>query len=445
MSEHVALPLSERIDLAQLAHGRDGHSAFSPSYSPTWLFCAGSLIPSLLAPDDAGEDAAYGTVAHYVTEQWLTTGRRPVELLGEARWVESGDWGFSIVIDDVMLDYAEECVDWVEFLPGEHFVEVRVDFSRITPIPKQGGTADHVAVMPGKLVVTDWKFGKGVLVYAIENTQALLYALGVFYRYDHLYHFEEIEIRIGQPRLDHWDTWTITRAQLLEFEQWAKPRAHAAWRLNAPRTPGIKQCYWCKVRNDCAAKAKMMADLIDGAFADLTDVEVTLEDVQEFRDHLDLTIIPNTPDLMSLTTEEMERMLQWRRPVEHFFKSLAEEVERRAHRRERLHYHKLVQSSGRRVFRYPKQAAEKLVSLGVPRSKAFRTEYPSPNQAEDLLVAAGHRRQALPNLLDGLIYQPPGKPTLAPITDKRDALVDPSGDAFGDLIETRETLDSEEL
>lgn len=443
MSEHVLRPLSQFIDLDRLAKGYDGHSAFSPSYSPTWLFCSGALIPSLMAADDAGEDAAYGTVAHYVTEQWLNNGQRPIELLGEKRWVESGDWGFIITIDDVMLDYAEECVDWVEFLPGEHFVEVRVDFSRITPIPNQGGTADHIACMPGKMVITDWKFGKGVMVFAKDNTQALLYALGAFYRYDHKYHFEEFEIRIGQPRMSHWDTWTITRKQLLEFEQFAKERAHAAWRLNAPRTPGLKQCYWCKVRNDCAAKAKMMDDIIGGAFDDL--VEVTAEDVQAFRDHLDLTIIPNTPDLMRLTTEEMERMLQWRRPVEHFFKSLAEEVERRAHRHERMHYHKLVQSSGRRVFRYPDQAAAKLVKLGVPRAKVYRTRYPSPNEAEDLLIEAGHRRKNLPDLLSGMVYQPPGKPTLAAITDKRDALADISGDAFGDLIQPRETPECEEL
>lgn len=436
MSEH-------RIDLATLAQDRGSHSSFGPSSSAMWLACAGSLIPNLMAPDNAGEDAAYGTVAHGVTETWLKTGKKPVHLLGEKEWVESGDWGYLIEIDEVMLEHVQSCVDWVEFLPGEHFVEHRVFFSQITPIPNQGGTADFIAMTPGKMVVVDWKFGKGVPVYAENNTQGMLYALGAFYEFDYLYGFGEIEIRIGQPRLDHFDTWTITREQLLAFAEWVRPRAHAAWQLDAPRTPGPKQCQWCKVKADCAALAKVQADLTAVAFGDLT-AEVTPEDIAAFRDDLDLTAIPRTGEFMRLTTAELAQMYPWRGFIESWWKAMAEELLRRAGRGEATPGLKLVESRSRRVFRFPLEAGEKLVAYGVPRKQVFVETVPSPAEAEVLLKKAGRRTKDLPDLLDGLIFKPPGKPTLAPLADKRPALVDLTGVAFDDLTQTRENSEDED-
>lgn len=427
MTEH-------RVDLNSLAKDRGSHSSFGPSSSAMWLACSGSLIPNLLAPDNAGIDAAYGSIAHMVTETWLKSGKKPVHLLGEKEWVESGDWGFLIEIDEVMLDHAQSCVDWVEFLPGEHLVEQRVFFSQITPIPNQGGTADFIALQPGRMVVTDWKFGKGVPVYAEDNTQGQLYALGAFYQWDPKYHFEEIEIRIGQPRLDHFDTWTITRQQLLDFAEWARGRAHAAWQLDAPRTPGPKQCQFCKVKADCAALAKVQADLTAAVFGDLT-AEVTPEDIAAFRDDLDLIALPRTGDFMRLTTAELAQMYGWRGFVESWWKAMAEELLRRAARGERVPTLKLVEGRSKRVFRYPREAGEKLIGYGVPREQAFPMKVCSPAEAEKLLRKAGYRTRQLPELLDDLVFKPPGKPTLAPLHDKRPALEDLSGIAFDDLTE----------
>lgn len=427
-----------------------------------WLTCAGSLIPNILAEDDAGEDAAYGTVAHGVTETWLLDGRKPKHLIGTQEWVEAGDWGYLIPIDEVMLDHARTCVEWVELLPGDHFIERRVDFSRITPIPNQSGTADFIACERGRMVVADWKFGKGYVVYAkyedfdglsfepwMINSQLALYALGAFYEFDHIYHFKEIEIRVAQPRLDHFDTVLITREQLLEFAAWAKLRAAAAWQHNAPRTPSPRACQWCKVRNTCAAGAKLYADLISArsaeAFADLTSGgEITADAVTAFKDDLDIIAVPQTADVMTLTTEQMAQLYAWRGIVESWWASLGDELFRRASRGERVPGWKLVEGRSRRVFRYPTTAGEKLVELGVSRSKVFVEEVCSPAQAEELLLKAGHRRKDIPDLLDGLVFKPSGKPTLAPQQDKRVALVDVTVDVFADLALTRETRETED-
>src|ERR1700712_4834734 len=148
------------FDLDAVRAKLGSHSIFAPSASAMWMNCAGSLIANLLAEDDAGVDAAYGTVGHGVGEMWLKTGARPNHLIGRVETVDEGHAKFDITIDSIMLNYGEQHVDWCNFLPGDHYVEKRVDFSVLTPIDRQSGTADHIACMPGKMVITDLKMGK---------------------------------------------------------------------------------------------------------------------------------------------------------------------------------------------------------------------------------------------------------------------------------------------
>lgn len=286
------------LDLEAIAAKAGGHSIFSPSYSPTWLTCSGSLLPSIFADDTAGEDAAYGTVAHEVGEIWLNrvkqgmaSFKRPmrqmvddceprelidttVNIVQRKAKGDLAEISYDIVRDEDMFAYVREYVEWCAALPGEHYIEQRVDFSRLTPIPNQGGTTDHTAVVPGVLTVSDLKMGKGVRVQAAYvdlmdpqaifqqpdgswtfngNPQAMLYALGTFYEWDWLYHFKIIVIRICQPRLGIFETWETTREELLQFASFVQARAAAAWVVDAPRTPSEKGCQWCKVRGDCPA------------------------------------------------------------------------------------------------------------------------------------------------------------------------------------------------
>lgn len=425
------------FDLAAIQAARGGHSIFSPSSSAMWMGCSGSLIPNLLCEDTAGEDAAYGTVAHMVTETWLRDGRKPKHLLGEKEWVESGDWGFLIDIDEAMLDYAQMCVDWVELLPGKHYIERRVDFSRVTPIKNQTGTADFIACSPGRMVIADWKFGKGVVVEAENNTQAQLYALGAFYEFDHEYHFEEIEIRIAMPRLGHFDTWVISREQLLQFEQVARERARAAWQKDAPRSPSPKACQWCKVKATCAAIAKLNADLMAAAF-DLVGGEVDPAAMAEFKEDLIFTAIPPSADVGTLSIDDLATLHGFRGLMESWWKGVEEELYRRAIRGEQVPGYKLVESRSRRLFRNPEAATGKLLKLGLDEAEVWKRTMASPSQVEGLLVKKGHRRKDVPGLIEDLVFKPVGKPTLAPMRDKRPAIQDLTDFAFEDLVENPE-------
>jgi hypothetical protein len=433
----------QTINLDKLRTVRDGsgHSIFGPSSSGMFLNCPGSLVPNLLAPDNAGVDAAYGTVAHGISELWLKSGKRPNHLVGTNEFVESADWGFLIWIDEEMLDYAQMCIDWVDLLPGTRWVERRVDFSRIAPIPRQTGTADLIIIQGKRLIVIDWKFGKGVPVYAERNTQGMLYALGAMWEVEAAGHerIEEIEIRIGQPRRDHFDEWVISRDDLLEFAGWAKARMELAWQLDAPRVAGVKQCEFCKVKATCAANAKLQIELTEGMFDDLdTGHAVGAESMQAFKDRIDDDLMPlelNSIDAGTLNTEQLLKLLPFRRTADKWWASVPVEIMKRYAEGEDLtpYNYKVVEARSRRYFPDKDEALSHLTELGVPEDQSVEKTLVSPAQAEKLLKKAGYRNKDIPSLLDGITAKPPGKPTLAPLGDKRPALVDLSGVTFDDL------------
>ncbi len=408
-----------------------------------YLNCPGSLIPNLLAPDNAGIDAAYGTVGHEVTETWLKRGSEPVDLIDWQVFVKAGEGGFVITIDREMMEYARQCVDWVEWLPGEHLIEKRVDFSRITPIPNQTGTADFITIQGDTMWVVDWKFGKGVRVDAYRNTQLMLYALGALWMYDPEGKVKKIVIRIGQPRLNHFDEWECSRDELLEFAGWAKARMALAWSLNAPRVAGAKQCQFCRVANDCAAASKMMVELTEGVFDNL-DAEVTLEQIDGFKQRVDAPDFTIDPVAVgSLTTEQLLKLKPFRKLADKWWHHVETELVQRAADGENLTNlgHKVVEGRANRIFINDEKAAEHLEFLGVPADKLYEHKFVSPSKAEELLKKQGFRAKELPALLDGYTRKPPGKPTIVPLSDKRPAMVDLSEVAFSDLDDETETED----
>jgi hypothetical protein len=437
------------INLEMLRSIRDGsgHSIFGPSGSSMWLNCPGSLIPNLLAPDKPNPDSCYGTVCHEIAETWLTIGKRPTHLLGKVRFFEYGEWGSFFRIDEEMLEHARACVDWVEFLRGERYVEQRVDFSRITPIPNQSGTADLIVIDGDTMYVIDWKFGKGVRVYAERNTQAMLYALGAMWKFDPERKIKRIIVRIGQPRLDHFDEWETTPEELLMFAGWAQARMALAWSPNAPRVAGAKQCQFCRVQASCAANALMQVELSEGVFEDL-DNPVSPEQMQEFKDRLDDNLMEFDIDFIeagNLTTEQLVKLKPFRKLADKWWHSVEHELMVRTLNGEDLtkYGHKIVEGRSIRKFTNEREAAEHLQHLGVPKEQVFETKIVSPSKAEELLIKAGHRRKDMQSLLEGYTRKPPGKPTIVPLHDKRPAMVDLTEEVFDDL--DSETPEDEEI
>lgn len=397
---------------------QDAGSIFRPSYSATWLFCAGALIPSIGAKDTAGYDAAVGTVFHKVMAQWLVYGR-PDDWLNRKFVIEKEDYSekFEIEVDEDMFSFGEQCLASIADIPGVMYVETRVDISELTPIPDQGGTADVAFCSPGLLDITDWKYGKGVQVFAFQNTQALCYAFGFFKLFDWIYHFKTIRIRIAQPRLGHFDAWEISREELLEWAEWAKGKAAESWIVNAPRTPSPKACQWCKVRLDCPALLHLLNEMADESFEGLVE-PVT----QETQNALVL-FTPQQPSLtpaLRLNTHQLAHLLKYRKMFEAWFREIGDELLNRALNGEDLSGQWFVtQGRSRRKYIDEEYAADMLRKLGLGDEDIYELKLKSPNQMEKPLRAIGVRGKLTKEYLKLIAPAPPGRPTLAPAGDNR--------------------------
>jgi hypothetical protein len=384
-------------------------------------------------PDDAGEDAAYGTVCHSITEEALRTDRFPSYLLGTRASAEAGGKTWEFVIDEEMLDYCRECVAWVKDIPGDKFVETKVDFSDLTPIPKQKGTADLAFCQPGKLVIRDWKFGKGVQVFVCDdgydaldprrhehlNSQVFLYAYGFFRLYDWEYDFREIDVGIGQPRLDHWQTITIGRDELLAFAAWIKERATLAWEHDAPRTPSLKACRWCRDRS-CGAVAEQQRRMLQGRFRDLSE-PVTVEEMAARGNNVPAG--SRMPSAAEMTTEELVAALSYRKMFESAFEKMERELEHRALQGEEVPGHKIVLGRKNRDWIDEAETEGFLHGLGLRFAEIWKAELLSPAAVEELLKARFQiGKKAAEQKVAHLIHRPEGRPTLVPATDRRPAV-----------------------
>jgi hypothetical protein len=438
VSEHKPITLE---DVAKLAAA--GHSVFSPSSSKMWLTCSGSLIPNVLAHDSAGVEAAEGTTAHFVAETWLKEDERPDHLIGTINQVD----GHDIEITEEMMAYVSDYIDYVKALIDravEFLTETRVDFSNLTPIPDQGGTADNIAIVElahgeYEIVVTDLKYGKGVRVIAEGNSQGMLYAYGAYRIFRDKYNLTSVRIRICHPRLEGGITeTTVTVDELKTFARHVKQRAHDAWQFDAPRTASEDGCQWCKIKGTCPALYQHLSEVTSGAFDDDDEFVPRSKEVQVLANERLEDDLGEAPfafvDPARLSTEALAKVLRYRKVTEQFFASVEEVLlERAIAKEEEVPGWKVVQGRTRR--KWPDNEIEVykfLRSQGLKDGAIYDQVILSPAQAEEKLHAKlGLPKKEAKAIVDSLAFKPPGTKSLARATDNRPALAS-DADAFED-------------
>lgn len=449
MTEHRLPALIGPLTPAQIAaQMATGHSVFSPSASEMTMTCEESLVLNVLADDNPTYEAAEGTVAHGLAELWIKTDQRPDDQVGFIEVVND----FDIEITEEMLDFVGDFYDWcqeakedADYWASEQYV----DISKLTPIPDQGGTADFIAFRWQHMIIIDLKYGKDP-VFARENKQLRVYALGVFYEWDWLYNFQTIEIRICQPRVaGGMTTRTITREELLAFAAEAKAAWARSWqpRELLTRTPSTKGCRWCKVRATCPALYLFLAEDTDvfenydaleaidakTAIIDIVPTAVTVERMREANDTImdDMAVspFPALPDPPALHTLALAKLLRYQKLMETFFNAIRQELLSRAiSDEEELLWWKIVESRTRRKWVDDEEWVVDQILARFPkvkRSDLFVTKLASPAQMEKIIHGKAKEAKLtigkVKTFLDenGLAIKPPGQKTLAAVDDPR--------------------------
>lgn len=390
------------------------HAKLSASGSAKWMNCPGSVSLEDGLPNPSTEFAAEGAAAHEVATWCLINKKPAIDLLSGKIKVE----GFEFEITHEMVDAVQTYVDFVNGLEGEHeWVEERVEYTdwveggfgtsddiKIQILRPEGNAFDHHIIN-----VTDFKYGKGVKVFAEWNSQAMIYGLGVLQSFSHLFEFRTNDIVncvIVQSRLDHIDEFKISVSDLLRWaEKELKPKAEEALSDNPSFHPGEKQCRFCLAKATCRALA---ADSLKTASEDFSVIgeEFTLRDNRKL-----------TNDEIGQLLGRIPAMLVWANSIKGYaFDELNVD--------HAVPGYKLVHGKkGNKKFTETDEnkLLGALNNVGITGEEAVTRKIKTPTQLETLLKAT-KADKALREEFATLWEQPEGKPTIAKESDKREAI-----------------------
>lgn len=242
------------------------HSLLGPSASVSWLSCGAYVkYNELLSPEQikaVGNETPYakeGRLAHDVAEKILKNEKLHYEK-----------------ITPEMLVHLQKYASFIRACSegGELFIEHRVDFGQFVEHPtiERFGRVDAAVYYEEKkhLKIIDLKYGEGQLIKAENNSQAMLYALGLLQellerngltkKNKSKYPVKTIEIVIYQPRSYinhipgdelHLERWNCTIEELLTFAASANLSAAASLADNPEPRPSVEACHYCKAKSVC--------------------------------------------------------------------------------------------------------------------------------------------------------------------------------------------------
>jgi len=174
------------------------HAILSASSSVRWINCPGSVRLTKDIPSSSSKFARHGSAAHALCERCLRDGSNAEDHQGLQIKIEDDVYE----VDEEMVDAVQVYLDFVRSLSGELYVEQRVDYSPWA-VKDSFGTADAIVIDWNQrhMTVCDFKFGAGIAVSAVKNSQLGLYALGAINEFGHLGGIDTIQLAIIQPRV----------------------------------------------------------------------------------------------------------------------------------------------------------------------------------------------------------------------------------------------------
>ena len=358
------------------------HATLSASASHRWLNCTPSAQLEAKVPDKTSSFAEEGTRAHALAEKRLNKflegkplKRKPKDIDGEM-WEATGQ-------------YVDICIEKINEArsvspDAEVHVEERLDFSPW--VPEGFGTGDMVIMSDSYIEVIDLKYGKGVKVSAENNSQRMLYALGLHNSYGILYGAEKVRMTIVQPRIGNISTAEMSTEDLLAWGASIQPIAQKAFEGAGERCAG-EHCLFCKVKATCRK---------------LADYE--LEKVQEDLEPDDLTDVDISDIIM-----RADSIKKWLTALEEYALSKA--------LNDGIVWPGLKVVEGRRVRKISDEAAAQTVLINAGYEAEDFLKPPALKTITELEKLMG--KKVFAETLKDYIIKPQGKPTLVINSDKR--------------------------
>lgn len=374
------------------------HAILSASSSHRWLSCTPSARLELEFEDQTSEAAKEGTAAHELCEYKLKRAlkkraERPVSEYDSEEMENCTDDYVSYVIEK--LEAAKQfCNDPIVL------IEQHLDFSCY--VPEGFGTGDCIIVSDDHLHIIDFKYGMGVLIEAEHNPQMMLYALGALGIYDSLYDIEKVSMTIFQPRRDNLSTWEISRRDLVSWaETELKTKAALAFAGEGEYVPG-EWCRFCKASIRCRARAEENLKLAGKEF--ILPPLLSDEEVGE--------VLGKLPDL-----------IKWANELSAYATDAA------INHGKKWNGFKLVEGRSNRKYK-----DEELVAAAAKKEgykDIYRYSLIPLTEMQKLMG-----KTKFEEILGDLIYKPPGKLSLVPISDKRPEVnVTDAKDEFNEIKE----------
>ena len=367
------------------------HALLSASGAHRWIACTPSAKLEEQFPDSTSTYAEEGTLAHELCEIKVNKallGMSTKAYNSALKKIKGNDL-YQTEMDkytEEYLEYIQEKVHSFEY-PPTIIVEKKVDFSDY--VPEGFGTADCIILADGELHIVDFKYGKGVEVFADYNPQMMLYALGAYLEYSFLFQIDAIKMTIVQPRLNNISEFSIGVNELLEWaDSTVRPKAQMAWNGEGDFVAG-EHCKFCRAIALCRERARKNLEaekfeLKEGPLLSLDEIGEALKKA------IDLA--------------------KWAEDLKEY--ALAESLKGND-----IPGWKAVEGRGNRNFTDNDLAIKKLKEAGIAEELLYERKQYTLAQIEKMVGTKEFKK-----IVGDLVVKNPGKPTLVVNTDKREKI-----------------------
>ena len=426
------------------------HAIFSPSSASRRVLCRGSMALEFGEPDTRSVYSDEGTAAHFVAAEVLRGETSLKDCLGQAVTVlasgevQWGNWPLQGAVFEITDDMARALATYTQAIweyadtatatdnapngRAELLVETQIPIDHITGEEGATGSADVVIFnMSGdELQVHDLKFGRGVIVDAERNEQMALYALGALRALRGIIDPAIVTMVIHQPNVNGISEWSIPVEDLIKFGRQLSDVAHGSFALlralqetgELPEhrlTAGEKQCKFCKAKAKCPALAQVIRSAVRNSLAEFPDLPPVTGAFMEADTAPDANAVAEVADL-GAAMDAVPLVELWAAAVRGAVESalLAGKP---------VPGYKLVQGRmGARTWSDESAVRELVKGMRAKRELFYEERFKSPPAMEklvkDKLLAESQWERIAQH-----IVQKEGSPSVAPVSDKRPALV----------------------